>query len=172
MPATASRPRKMQLTKGQSAPLWGLRGAAWAQHCADLGTDPRDKAALETWWRALLWATLQVRSLTEVPRSGAAYVDLMAALEVSARNGIAWQLRRPGAEVRPLVHAVLDFVEERQLSEHYVCGIARQMLCTEEMPALDRLTPAQLLTLLQILRSKGGHREAPANGALNDSERA
>ena len=162
MPATASRPRRLPPTKGQSLPLWGLRGAAWAQHCADHGLAVSDRAALETWWRSLLWATLQVRSLTEVPRSGAAYVDLMAALEVVARNGITWQLRRPGAEVRPLVHAVLDFVEEHQLSEHYVCGIARQMLGTENMPALDRLTPAQLLTLLQILRANG----ALSNGGL------
>lgn len=165
MPATTqpkARKRRLQLTKEQTDPLWYLRTDAWRQHCADNGLDDGDNKAKEVWWREVLRSRLGFQSLTQVPRAGAPYITLMAALEETARNGIRWQMKIHGAEIRPLVHAIHDLIDEWHLDEHYVCGIAKQQLQVDVMPALHTLTPAQLLTLLQILHGKAAELKARA----------
>jgi len=155
MPATAStRPRAMQLTPAQLRPLWPLLDAAWRQHCADVGQEPADSKAKEAWRHEQLWAALEVRSLKEVRRSGEQYARLMAHFEVIARAGIHWQMQAEGAEIRPLVFGILDLLKKWGIDERYFMGIARQALRLPELPALDQLKPAQLLTLRQLLHGE------------------
>jgi hypothetical protein len=71
---------------------------------------------------------------------------------VIARNGIDWQLKLAGADKRPIIHTILEICREHDLDENYMRGVARQALKLEALPELERLEPAQLLIVLQLLR--------------------
>lgn len=126
--------------------------SAWEQHCREEGLDHTLAKAKDAWRRAQITKSTGCMSLTQVPGKGKKYIQLMAHMEVIARNGIDWQMKLTGADTRPIVHSIREICREHDLEEDYVRGVARKALKLDSLPLLDSLGAPQLLTVLQLLR--------------------
>lgn len=143
----------MNLTEGQTKPLWRLLSVAWAAHCKATGERVSDSAAKDQWRRALLRRETGFTSLTKVPRAGGAYVKFMAALEVIADDGsFYWLTQLHGAEERPYQHAIDDLIEQYDLANAYVEEIVMRVLGVSEVPSLAKMKVEQLGPILGALK--------------------
>ncbi|HEX8312764.1 MAG TPA: hypothetical protein VF614_15690 [Chthoniobacteraceae bacterium] len=142
----------MLLSPEQLKPFWMMLTVAWEQHCREHGVDHTDTNLKDAWRRDQVRKSTGKSSLTQVPRVGRKFIQLMADLEVITRSGITWQVKLHGAEKRPIIHTILEICREHDLDEHYMRGVARQALRLEALPQLEQLEVAQLLTVLQLLR--------------------
>jgi len=164
MPAAAPKPRRARatsapdrlLTNGQWYAIFPLFAAAWQAHCAASGQRASDGAAREQWRHEQLRTVLGLESMKDIPRSGDAYPLWMAHLEVIAGNGIYWQNRCHGAATRPLIHGLIDRIDELGIEQRYFLGIARQSLRLPDLTDLSTLSAAQLFGLRRLLEGLPG----------------
>lgn len=159
MPAAAPKPRRARatsapdrlLTDGQWYAIFPLFADAWRADCARTGRRVSDGAAREQWRHEQLRDVLGLESMKHIPRSGDAYPLWMAHLEVIAGNGIYWQNRCHGANTRPLIHGIIDRIEELGIDQRYFLGIARQSLRLPDLMDISTLSAAQLFGLRRLL---------------------
>jgi hypothetical protein len=145
----------MKLSTDQTNSFWRLFTLAWARHCRAQELDPKNATARDAWRKQQIHEHTGLHSLTKIPRTGGAFVELMAELEIVAQSGILWQCRREGADVRHIAFRTRQLIAENDLDEDYAARIAKQALQLSDdapTPDIDRLEPKQSIAVLRAIR--------------------
>lgn len=139
-------------TPGQQGKIRPTVDRAWAVHCRDTGTDPRDKATRREWYEGVLCrATGGKRTSRECDR-GDDFDEAWAAFEQIAGDGIEAQMALIQGRLRRVRFLIqrrnprflARFSSDRVLAD-WLVGIARQAGSRAEV--LAALTRAEMQTV-------------------------
>lgn len=134
-----------------------LVAIAWKRHCALAHVAPSDKAAKETWYRENLHAAAGI-STTKDASPTRDFVPIMAHFEAIGGEGIYWQQRVSGDDLRRKRYALDELITEYDVDTDYVIGIARRNYDTAR---LETLNAAQLGGVIAALKNSLGLYERP-----------
>lgn len=103
------------------------------------------------WYEQELCFATGCTSSTECD-AGHDYDFAMAHFEELGGAGIKWQMKVKNGDAKRLIYNVQKIARGFDCDETYLRGIARQALGTAHLPALDKLTPAQRVTVLRAVK--------------------
>jgi hypothetical protein len=103
------------------------------------------------WYEQELYYATGCTSSTECD-AGHDYDFAMAHFEELAGAGIRWQMKVKNGDAKRLIYNVQKIARGFNCDEAYLRGIARQALGTAHLPALDKLTPEQRVTVLRAVK--------------------
>ena len=116
-----------------------------------------DTSAAKTEWRKFYLKTAcRIESLKDISTRGSQFAEVMAALQMVARDGINWIMRVDAGRPNELLWHAREVLKTFGIVEAFACGIARNAFKLVKLPTLEELTAEQLDKLLRILRAQGG----------------
>lgn len=126
----------------------GLVARAWKHHCRQQRRDPGDGAAMDAWRREQMQAVAGVSSTKDASPTRD-FTPIMARFEAILGDSIYWHTRLEGDRLRRVRWSLDKLMTERDVSQEYLQGIARQMFDSTEVA---RLTPEQIENLVIALK--------------------
>lgn len=147
----------MSLSRDQQVTFRRQVSLAWARVAKARGLEPKDAAAKDVWYRAVMERATGVTSTLELS-ARAHFAEACAAFEEIHGQSIYWTLRALGGsdaeQKRRALYAIRELAVELAAPEDYLAGVARAACKLDRKPELDRLTGEQLVAVLRILRAQ------------------
>lgn len=146
----------MSFSRAQQPAWQKMLDEAWAAHLLSQGEAqvPRCKCKVRgsdcgccRWYLQELFFATGQHSTSEC-NAGRDYDRAMAHFESIAGNGIKWAMKIHSGDANRLLHELRATVGGYEIDEDYLRGVARQMLQTEELPELEKLSRKQLILIL------------------------